>query len=91
MSTEADIDWMWCAENPKEAAAEITKLRGERDAALAALKDIDNTISSGDRPTVTETNAFVHFNALNRKLVDIRGKARAGAAMVATDQTGGAT
>lgn len=78
------------AKQLEDAYREITKLRAERDAAKAALKDIDDTISFGDRPTVTEANAFVHFNALNRTLMDIRAKARAGAAVIAADGQGGA-
>ena len=28
-TTEPLIDWMWCYEHPKEAAAEIDRLRGQ--------------------------------------------------------------
>lgn len=34
--TEQQTDWMWCYENPKEAAAEIDRLQAE----VAHLKGI---------------------------------------------------
>ncbi len=34
-----EVDWMWCYENPKEAAAEIDQLRAKIDAAIKILSD----------------------------------------------------
>ncbi len=31
-----EVDWMWCYENPHEAAAEIARLRAENAALRAA-------------------------------------------------------
>lgn len=42
-----------------------------------ALAKIDALISGGDRPTVNEQNAFEHFTALNRLLLEVRDIARA--------------
>lgn len=33
-------DWMWCAENPKEAAAEIDRVTGERDRIDVAIGEL---------------------------------------------------
>lgn len=41
------------------------------------LAQIEAMISGGDRPTVNEQNAFEHFTALNRFLLEIRDMARA--------------
>lgn len=41
-----------------------------------ALEEINALISNGDRPTVNERNAFEHFTALNRLLLNIRDIAR---------------
>ena len=54
--------------------------------AAEALAQIEATISGGERPTVNEQNAFVHFTALNRTLFDIRDIARAAIAAPARDQ-----
>jgi len=47
----AEVDWMWCSENPKEAAAEIERLR-------AALEELAALGEQGMKPDYGEWLTF---------------------------------
>lgn len=53
-----------------------------------ALAEIERDLSAPDRATVHEGNAFEHFSKLNKLLVSVRDKARAGLAQSRNERGG---
>ena len=52
--TSTAVDWMWCYEHPKEAAAEIERLRG----ALVEIRDLAATTRAlFEHPELSEEEA----------------------------------
>lgn len=57
----ASIDWMWVAENPKEAAAEIERLRAALEE-LANANYESNTLAGGIKYMAAHANAVRVLN-----------------------------